>query len=69
MLYLKNEKEVRLFKIIETEETEVEKVFKTILKEYDNIISQGSYDIENCQTIKHVIRILNEIPVVGKQDY
>ena len=48
MLYLKDEKEVRLFKIIETEETEVEKVFKTILKEYDNIVFREAHDIENC---------------------
>jgi len=48
MLYLKNEKEVWLFEIIETEGTEVKKALKIILKEYDNVVSQGTHDIENC---------------------
>jgi len=39
MLHLKDEREARLFEIIETEGTEVEKVLKIILEEYDDIIS------------------------------
>ncbi len=39
MLYLKDEKKARLFEIIEIEETEVERAFKTILKEYDDVVS------------------------------
>ncbi len=39
MLHLKDEKEVRLFKITEMKGTEAEKVFKIILEEYDNVVS------------------------------
>ncbi len=30
------------------EGTEIEKALKIILKEYDNVVSQKAYDIENC---------------------
>ncbi len=69
MLYLKDEKKARLFEIIEIEETEVERAFKTILKEYDDVVSQEAHNIENCRTIEYAIRLLNEILVVGKQDH
>ncbi len=39
MLYLKEKREVKLFEITETEGTEVEKTFRTILEEYDDIVS------------------------------
>ncbi len=39
MLYLEDEREARLFEITETEGTKVEKILKTILKEYDDIVS------------------------------
>jgi len=35
---LENEKEARLFKITRIEGTEIKKIFKIILEEYDNII-------------------------------
>ncbi len=38
MLYLENERKVRLFKITEIEGIEVKKVLKIILEEYDNMI-------------------------------
>ncbi len=69
MLHLENKREVRLFEIIRTEGTEIERVLKVILGKYDNVVSRRVYDIENCQTIKHTIKLLNEIPVVEKQDH
>ncbi len=66
MLHLKDERKVRLFEIIGTEETEVKKVLKTILKEYEDVVFQGAHDIGNYQTIKHIIRLLDETLVVGK---
>ncbi len=48
MLYLKDEREVRLFEITEMERIEVERVLKIILKKYDNMISQEAYNIGNC---------------------
>ena len=47
MLYLNDEKEVRLFEITEIEGTEVERVFKTILKKYNDIVFQEVYNIGN----------------------
>ena len=66
MLHLKDKREIRLFEITETEETEVEKALKVILEEYDEVVSQEVYNIENCQTIEHAIRFLDESSVVGK---
>ncbi len=66
MLYLKDEKEARLFEITGTEGTEVEQALKAILEEYDDVISQGAHDIGNCRTIEHAIRLMDEIPVVEK---
>ncbi len=39
MLYLEDEREVRLFEIIGTEGTKVEKALKAILEEYDDVVS------------------------------
>jgi len=39
MLYLEDEREVRLFEITGMEEIEVEKALKTILEEYDDVVS------------------------------
>ena len=66
MLYLKDEKEARLFEITGIEGTEVEKILKIILKEYDDIVLQGAHNIENCRTIEYAIRLLDEMPVVEK---
>ena len=38
MLYLENKREIRLFEIIGIEETKVEKIFKIILEEYNDVI-------------------------------
>jgi len=69
MLHLEDEREVWLFEITEIEGTEIEKALKIILEEYDDVIFQRTHDIRNCQTIEHAIRLLNETPVVGKQDH
>ncbi len=69
MLYLEDEKEVRLFKITGMKGTKIEKALKSILKEYDNIVSWEIHDIENCWIIKHSIRLLDKTLVVGKQGH
>ncbi len=69
MLHLKDKREARLFEITGTEGTEVEQALKIILEEYDDVVSRGVHDIENCQTIEHAIRLLNETSVVGKQGH
>jgi len=40
MLYLEDKREVRLFEITGTEGTEVEQTLKSILEEYDDVVSQ-----------------------------
>ncbi len=69
ILYLEDEREVKLFEITEREGTEVKKTFKTILEEYDDVVSREAHDIENCQTIEHAIRLLDETLIVGKQGH
>ncbi len=69
MLHLKEERKVRLFEITETEGTEIKRTLKTILKKYDDVVSQGAYDIKNCRTIKHTIKLLNKTSIVGKQGH
>jgi len=64
---MEDEREVRLFKITEIEGTEVKRVLKNILEKYNDIISQKAYNIENCQIIKYIIRLLDKTPVMGKQ--
>ncbi len=64
MLYLEDKRKVRLFEITGMEGTEVEKAFKVILE-----VFQKAHDIGNCQTIKYVIRLLDETSVVGKQEH
>ncbi len=48
MLHLEDEREIRLFEITGIEGIEVERALKTILKEYDDIVSQGAHNIRNC---------------------
>ncbi len=67
MLYLEDKREARLFEITGIKGIEVEKTLKIILKEYNDIVSQGVHDIGNCQTIEHAIRLLDETPVMEKQ--
>jgi len=44
----------------------VKKALKTILEEYNDVVSQEAHDIKNCRIIEYAIRLLNETPVVGK---
>jgi len=69
MLYLEDEREAWLFEITGTEGTEVEQILKMILKEFDDVVSRGVHDIENCRIIEHAIRLIDETPVVGKQNH
>ncbi len=69
MLHLEDKKEVRLFEIIEMEETEVEKALKSILEEYDDVVSQGAHNIGNCRTIEYAIRFLDKTSIVKKQSH
>ncbi len=69
MLHLKDEREAWLFEIIGIERIKVEKTLKIILEEYDDVVSQGAHNIGNCQTIEYAIRLLDKIPVVGKQGH
>jgi len=68
MLHLKDEREAKLFEIIGMGNWNW-KALKTILEEYDDVVSQRAHDIENCWIIEYAIRLLNEIPVVEKQDH
>ncbi len=69
MLYLKNKKEIRFYKITKIKRIEIERILKQILKNYNDIIFRKLYDIENCIIIEYVIRLLDEILVVEKQNY
>jgi len=69
ILHLENEREARLFEITGIEGTKIEKALKVILEEYDDVVSREAHDIGNCRTIEHAIRLLDEIPVVGKQGH
>ncbi len=39
MLYLEDERKVRLFEIMKIKKTKIEKTLKIILKEYDDVVS------------------------------
>ena len=69
MLHLEDKREVRFFRITGTKRIEVKRILKIILEEYDDIISQGAYDIGNCHMIKYIIRLLDETLIVEKQGY
>ncbi len=40
-----------------------------ILTKYDDIVSKGSHDIENCKLIKHNIRLNDKISIKYKQSF
>jgi len=48
MFYLEDKREVRLFKIMGIEETEVERILKVILEDNNDMVSKGIHDIGNC---------------------
>ena len=65
MLHLEEERDYLLYEITDTYPEEVQK----ILHEYDDIVSKGTHDIENCTSVEHAIRLVSEVPVVGKMRY
>ena len=69
MLYLEDEREAWLFKISGIEETEVEQALKIILEKYDDVVFREAHDIRNCRMIEHVIKLLDETLVMGKQGH
>ncbi len=69
MLHLEDERETRLFEITGIEGTEVKQTLKIILEEFDDVISREAHNIGNYRIIEHAIRLLDEIPIVGKQGH
>ncbi len=65
MLHLEEERDYLLYEITDTYPKEVQK----ILEEYDDIVSKGTHDIGNCTSVEHAIRLVSEVPVVGKMGY
>ncbi len=65
MLHLEEERDYLLYEITDTYPEEVQK----ILEEYDDIVSKGAHDIGNCTSVEHAIRLVSEVPVVGKMGY
>ncbi len=65
MLHLEEERDYLLYEIMNTYPEEVQK----ILHEYENIVSKGAHDIGNCTSVEHAIRLISEVPVIGKMKY
>ncbi len=65
MLHLEEERDCLLYEITDTYPEEVQK----ILRDYDDIVSKGAHDIGNCTSVEHAIRLISEVPVVGKMGY
>src|SRR5688572_13956943 len=42
--------------------SEIDQAVKTIIEEFDDVVSKGPHDIGNCITIEHAIRLNNENP-------
>jgi len=58
----KYSQEAKLYELIgeEVMDTHVKEMLDEILTEYDDIISKGPHDIENCKLVKHNIRLNDE---------
>ncbi len=65
MLHLEDGLEAKIYEITLTYLEEVQQ----ILNKFDKIVSKGLHDIENCLIIKHIIRLITDVPVVGKIGY
>jgi len=48
-------------------DTYVKEMLNEILNKYDDIVSKGSHDIENCKLVKHDIRLDDEKSIKHKQ--
>ncbi len=69
---MKNDKysqEAKLYELIDEEvmDIHVKKMLDKILNEYDDVVSKGPHDIENCKIVKHDIRLNDERPIKCKQ--
>ncbi len=65
----KYNQEAKLYELIgkEVMDTHVKEMLDEILTEYDDVVSKGSHDIENCKLVKHNIRLNDERPIKRKQ--
>src|SRR6266536_3593523 len=65
----KYNQEVKLYELIgeEVMDSHVKKMLDEILIEYDDVVSKGSHDIENCKLVKYNIRLNDERPIKRKQ--
>ncbi len=61
----KYNQKAKLYKLIgeEVMNTYVKEMLDEILNDYDDIVSKGSHDIENCTLVKHDIRLNDERPI------
>ncbi len=70
--WMKNDKynqKAKLYELISEEviDTHVKKMLDEILNKYDDVVSKGFHDIENCKLVKHDIRLNDERPIKCKQ--
>src|SRR6266540_3646466 len=65
MLHLEKERDYLLYEITDIYPEDLQK----ILQEYYDIVSKGAHDIGNCTSVEHAIRLVSEVPVVGKMGY
>ncbi len=65
----KYNQEAKLYELIgeEVMDTHVKEMLDEILNEYDDVVSKGPHDIENCKLVKHDIRLNDERPIKCKQ--
>ncbi len=65
MKYDKYNRKAKLYELIDEKvmDTYFKKILDEILNEYDNVISKGPYNIENCKLVKHDIRLNDERPI------
>ena len=65
----KYNQEAKLYELIDEEvmDTHVKEMLDEILNEYDDIVSKGPHDIENCKLVKYDIRLNDERLIKWKQ--
>ena len=65
----KYNQKAKLYELIgeEVMNTHIKEMLDEILTEYDDVVSKGSHNIENCKLIKHDIRLNDERPIKCKQ--
>ncbi len=70
--WMENDKynqEAKLYELIgeEVMDSHVKEMLDEILNEYDDVVSKGPHDIENCTQVKHNIILNDERPIKRKQ--